>query len=82
MSDETNRPALSLNDEIISQEECARLIGVADETFKRMRREGSGPPYFQVSKAVVRYSRARVLAWLAEREVTGATIKQVKDSEP
>ena len=81
MSDETNRPALPLDDVIMSEEDCALMIGVSSETMKRMRRLGQAPPHFAVSGHVSRYSRTRVLEWLASREVTGATVKQVKDSE-
>ncbi|WP_424674065.1 helix-turn-helix transcriptional regulator [Candidatus Binatus sp.] len=72
---------LPLDDVIMSESDCARMIGVAPETAKRMRRHGEGPPFFAVSGHVVRYSRTRVLAWLAEREVTGAEVKQIEESK-
>ena len=74
--------ALPVNDLILSEPDCAYLIGVAPETMKRMRRHGEGPPYFQVSRAVVRYSRTRVLAWLESRTVEGRKIKQIEESKP
>jgi hypothetical protein len=81
VSDETKRPPLPLNDVIMSEDDAAALIGVQPETMKRMRRLGQGPPHFAVSGHVFRYSKTRVLEWLASREVTGAIVKQVKDSE-
>ncbi len=77
MSEATNKTALPIDDVIMSESDCARLIGVSPETAKRLRRHGEGPPYFQVTKAVFRYSRSVVLAWLQSRMVEGATIKKV-----
>jgi predicted DNA-binding transcriptional regulator AlpA len=72
--------ALPIDDVIMSEADCARMLGLATQTLINKRKRGEAPPFFQVSGAVVRYSRTRVLAWLAAREVTGATIKQVEGS--
>ena len=81
MSELSEKKPLPLDDVIMSEEDCAFMIGVSGETMKRMRRLGQGPPHFAVSGHVFRYSKTRVLEWLASREVTGATVKRAKDSE-
>lgn len=60
--------------DVLTESQCARLLGVSPSTLENMRRAGNGPPYSRISsgkKGGVRYLRPRVMEWLAEREVKG-----------
>ncbi|MGD1028180.1 helix-turn-helix transcriptional regulator [Candidatus Binatus soli] len=72
---------LPLDDRIMSERECAGLLGLAETTLTNMRRAGTAPPYFRVSGHVVRYSKTRVLEWLQSRSVEGAEVKQIENSK-
>ncbi len=76
---DTENKSLPLDDVIMSEADCAVLIGVATATLINLRRRGDGPPYFQVTRATVRYSKTRVLEWLQARIVEGAIIKTVEE---
>ena len=82
MPEGSKKEPLPIDDVIMSEAECARMIGLAPETLNGLRRRGQAPPFFQVSGHVVRYSKARILEWLQAREVEGATIKQIEESGP
>lgn len=81
MSDESNKEPLPIDDVIMSEAQCAYLIGVATETLMRWRRNGEGPPYFAVTSVIVRYSRMRTLEWLQQREVQGSVVKKVETEQ-
>jgi predicted DNA-binding transcriptional regulator AlpA len=61
------RIPLSGDERVLSDFDCAELLGIARETLQIMRRRGDGPPYCRVSKGVVRYLRSQVVEWLASR---------------
>ena len=56
--------------ELLTDVECAALLGVTRDTLAEWRRS-DGPPYCQVTKTVVRYLRTAVIAWLRSRLVQG-----------
>jgi hypothetical protein len=45
----------------------AMLLGVSPQWVEKGRRLGYGPPYIQLSKQIIRYSRGAVRAWLISR---------------
>lgn len=53
-------------EKMLSPEEVAELLSVPVKTVYSWRYRRTGPPGFKVGKHV-RYQRADVLAWLAER---------------
>ncbi|MFL4471559.1 helix-turn-helix transcriptional regulator [Tateyamaria armeniaca] len=52
----------------MTPKEAATLIGVTDETLFRWRKDGCGPPYSQPSRAIVRYVRDDLIAWMREQQ--------------
>ncbi len=61
------RIPLTGDERVLSDFECAELLGIARESLLSMRRRGEGPPYCRVSKGIVRYLRSQVIEWLASR---------------
>jgi predicted DNA-binding transcriptional regulator AlpA len=62
-------------DDLIGPEETAELAGIARGTLASLRQKGEGPPYFKISYRNVRYSRAEVLDWIAQRRVTPGAVR-------
>lgn len=55
--------------DVLDEDQAAALLGVTAWTLSEQRKHGKGPPHRRVGK-VIRYSRAAVLAWLAEGSST------------
>lgn len=53
--------------ELMDTREAAAVLGVQPRTLEAWRLRGSGPRYVQVGR-LVRYRRAAIEQWLAERE--------------
>ena len=58
----------ALKDGYMSTREAAAFLGLSHRTLERYRCDGKGPPFHRFGTAV-RYRRARVAAWAAEREL-------------
>lgn len=59
---------MSEND-ILTSEQAAELIGIAEQTLRKWRSDGTkGPPYEKLYREV-RYSRAAVLAFKESNKV-------------
>jgi prophage regulatory protein len=54
-------------EEMLTEPEVARLLGVSLSTVKRLRASGEGPPVIKVGKRAIRYRRRDVEAWLRRR---------------
>ena len=50
-------------EELITEQELARLLSVSLSTVKRLRASGEGPPV-RIGKRAIRYRRSDVQAWL------------------
>ena len=48
--------------------EAARVLGLHEDTLRRLRRVGGGPPFFRIGTAI-RYRLAAIKAWARQREV-------------
>jgi excisionase family DNA binding protein len=48
----------------MTTQECAEYLKVSAERLYQMRKEGSGPPFFQPTERWVRYRLADVDAWM------------------
>jgi len=57
--------------ELLTDFECAALLGVTRDTLADWRRRSDGPPYCRITKTVVRYLRTPVIDWLRSRLVQG-----------
>jgi len=53
--------------DLITTREAAAMLGVAPRTLEGWRLRGGGPRYVAVGR-LVRYRRAELERWLAERE--------------
>jgi excisionase family DNA binding protein len=51
-------------EELITEQELARLLSVSLSTVKRLRASGEGPPVIRIGKRAIRYRRSDVQAWL------------------
>jgi hypothetical protein len=52
---------------IVSEGEAAKSLRLAQRTLQRMRLEGGGPPYIQLSERRIGYSVVALEAWIASR---------------
>jgi predicted DNA-binding transcriptional regulator AlpA len=51
-------------DDLITEEQVAKLLTVSVSTVKRLRVSGEGPRFIRISPRVVRYRRRDVLDWM------------------
>lgn len=54
------------NDEFMSNDDAANLLGLSPRTLERFRLEGRGPKFFKFGR-VVRYRRSMTLDWAASQ---------------
>jgi len=55
------------DEDMLTEAEVARMLGVSLSTVKRLRASGEGPPSIRVGKRALRYRRSDVEAWLQRR---------------
>lgn len=55
------------NQEILSEGEVSRWLGISEPTLFRHRRDGTGPRFIRLSERRVAYRKSDVDAWLAAR---------------
>jgi len=56
-------PAKPHVEELIGQQDAARLLSVSERTLEGWRHRGGGPPYVKLERAV-RYRRCDLVAWI------------------
>lgn len=59
-------------DQLLDENDAARLVGLSPATLKSHRKRRTGPPYMHVGdgkRPAVRYARADLLAWAVARRV-------------
>jgi predicted DNA-binding transcriptional regulator AlpA len=54
-------------EDLMTEEQVAKLLTVSVSTVKRLRVSGEGPRSIRISKRVVRYRRQDVLDWMRQR---------------
>lgn len=54
-------------DDLMTEEQVAKLLTVSVSTVKRLRVSGEGPRHIRISTRVVRYRRQDVLDWMRQR---------------
>jgi len=59
-------------DQLLDERGAAALLGVSTRTMERWRAERTGPPFVRLSARAIRYSRAALLRWIAEKTVNAA----------
>jgi hypothetical protein len=60
-------------DQLLDENDAARLVGLSPATLKSHRKRRTGPPYMHVGggkRPAVRYARVDLLRWAAERRVS------------
>ncbi len=63
-SDHSTPPS---DDDLITPAEVSKMVSLSVELLKKLRQRKAGPRFYKLSHRSVRYRRADVLAWLAER---------------
>jgi predicted DNA-binding transcriptional regulator AlpA len=53
-------------EELMREEDVAKLLRVSLSSVKRLRASGQGPRYIRISPRVVRYRRQDVLDWMEQ----------------
>lgn len=64
-------PTVPVN-RIRTEPEAAEFCGLSLQHFRRMRRNGQGPPFVQLTERRIGYRPADLDRWLAERVVEAA----------
>jgi predicted DNA-binding transcriptional regulator AlpA len=52
--------------ELISTKELAKLLNISRAKLFKMRKSGTGPPYYQLENGTIRYDLNEVIKWLNE----------------
>jgi excisionase family DNA binding protein len=55
------------DEELMTEEQVAKLLAVSWHTVYRLRVSGEGPPWIRVGKRAIRYRRRDVERWLQRR---------------
>jgi hypothetical protein len=55
------------NDDLLTTEQLAALLGVSTQWLEIRRCKGGGPEYESLSPRVIRYTRGKVKKWLRQR---------------
>lgn len=69
-------------DDLLSNEQAARILGVKKNTLEIWRHKGKGPPFIKLGEhpsSPIRYQRSRVIAWVEARtfsSTSAATVSQ------
>jgi len=56
------------SNEILTEREVCRWLGISEPTIFRHRRAGTGPKFIRLSPRRVAYRRSEVESWLSRRE--------------
>jgi predicted DNA-binding transcriptional regulator AlpA len=59
--------AMAEDEDLMTEEQVAKLLTVSVSTVKRLRVSGEGPRSIRISKRVVRSRRQDVLEWMRQR---------------
>lgn len=55
-------------DQLLSQKDAARLLGIAERTLENWRRRDTdGPTFVRISRRCVRYRRGDLIAFIEDR---------------
>ena len=60
----------SAGHEYLTVKEAAEYLRLAPQTLDKFRHFGGGPEYIRVTARAIRYERAALDAWMAERRQT------------
>jgi predicted DNA-binding transcriptional regulator AlpA len=55
------------DEDMLPSSEVSMMLGLSLAVLKKLRKQKKGPRFYRLSHRTVRYRRADVLAWLADR---------------
>lgn len=53
----------TINCEVYTTKDVARLLGVSVKTIMKLRRRKDGPPYVKIGPKLVRYPKDKFIKW-------------------
>ena len=65
-------------DQLLKEEEGAKLCGVTRRAFQQWRFDGKGPRYVSISRRCVRYRRQDIIEWI-ENHLRASTSDQRRE---
>jgi predicted DNA-binding transcriptional regulator AlpA len=61
---------LEFLDQLLNEKQVAAWIGISLPSLQRMRSDGSGPPFVQLSQRRIGYKKSSIEDWLQARTIT------------
>jgi predicted DNA-binding transcriptional regulator AlpA len=61
---------LEFLDQLLNEKQLAAWLGISLPSLQRMRSDGTGPPFIQLSQRRIAYKKSSVEGWLQRREIT------------
>ena len=58
---------------VYSEEEAAKQLGLSGRTLQRLRVDGDGPPYIQLTGRRIGYADSDLREWVAARRVASTS---------
>jgi predicted DNA-binding transcriptional regulator AlpA len=72
---ETPRAQLTQSEQILDEDQCAQLLGIAHDSLQELRRRGEAPPYARIGRGKIVYLKTRLVEWIDERLVRGKELE-------
>lgn len=66
-----NRPS------VVSEADAAKAVGLSLRTIQRLRQDGGGPPYVQLTERRIGYTDDALSSWLHSRTVASTSAATV-----
>lgn len=66
---------------LLSERECAAILGLTHLSLANMRRRGLAPPHVIIGSRLIRYPRADLEAWIASRLRVGRELIRPPDPD-
>lgn len=58
--------------EFLTSKEVAAMLGIGEQSLRRWRTQGKGPPFVKIEGARIIYERSRLESWISKSGGTGA----------
>ncbi|MDP9037810.1 MAG: helix-turn-helix domain-containing protein [Acidobacteriota bacterium] len=71
--------ATPITSSMLSTKEAAAILGMEETTLRGWRCDGVGPPFYQITPRAVRYDRADLQRYKAERRCV-PSVRHTKDA--
>jgi predicted DNA-binding transcriptional regulator AlpA len=60
---------LDFSDQLLNEKQLASWLGISLPSLQRMRSDGSGPPFVQLSQRRIGYKKSSIEDWLQARTI-------------